>query len=63
MDTFVFFTKGRPPTRIIADNELVACEKFYAQHPDFHLSELLDIRIAKTKSARATFGDNRIVKW
>lgn len=43
---FVFFTQGRPPIRIQASSELEACEKFYAQNPDFHLRELLDIREA-----------------
>jgi len=47
METFVFFTKGRSPKRYRAENHIEACEKFYADHPDFHLNELLDIKIAK----------------
>lgn len=61
---YVFFTKGRPPIRIQAPNQLVACEEFYRQNPDFHLRELLDIREAKIKtSSREWYGDNKIVKW
>ena len=43
---FVFFTKGRPPIRVQAPDQLKACEKFYEQNPDFKLRELLDIREA-----------------
>lgn len=46
MDCFVFFTKGRPPKRYMAKNTTHACEQFYAEHPDFHLSELLSIKVA-----------------
>jgi len=61
---FVFFTKGRPPIRVQAPNQLIACEKFYKQHPDFHLRELLDIREASIKTpSREWFGDEKIVKW
>ena len=61
---YVFFTKGRPPIRIQADNHIEACEKFYAQNPDFHLRELLDIREAKIKTPSSVWmGDNKIVKW
>jgi len=49
METYVFFTKGRTPKRYRAETQTQACEKFYADHPDFHLSELKDIRIARTK--------------
>lgn len=61
---FVFFTKGRPPIRIQAPNQLKACELFYEQHPDFHLRELLDIREANIKTPiKVAFGDDKIVKW
>ena len=61
---FVFFTKGRPPIRVQAPDQLKACEKFYEQNPDFHLRELLDIREAKIKTpSREWFRDNSIVKW
>ena len=61
---WVFFTKGRPPIRIQAENQIKACEKFYEQNPDFHLRELLDIREAKIKtSSNEWFKDNKIVKW
>lgn len=46
---FVFFTKGRPPIRVQAPDQLKACEKFYEQNPDFKLQELLDIREADIK--------------
>ena len=61
---WVFFTKGRPPIRIQAENHTKACEEFYRQNPDFHLRELLDIREAKIKTTQQQwFGDNKIVKW
>lgn len=61
---YVFFTKGRPPIRIQAPNQLQACEKFYAQNPDFQLCELLDIREANIKTPSCEwFGDDKIVKW
>jgi len=44
-DTYIFFTKGRPPKRIKATNHIEACEKFYEQNPDFHLSELKHIEV------------------
>jgi len=60
---YVFFTKGRPPIRIQASNQLKACEKFYQQHPDFHLRELLDIREAEVgRRTKTWLEDNRIVK-
>jgi len=63
-DCYVFFTKGRPPIRIQAPDQLKACEKFYAQNPDFHLNELLDIKEARIKTpSRTWFGDDKIVKW
>jgi hypothetical protein len=43
---WVFFTRGRPPARIQASSQFEACEIFRSQNPDFHLSELLDIREA-----------------
>lgn len=49
MTTFIFFTKGRPPRRYKAENHIKACEQFKADHPDFHLRELLDIKEAKIK--------------
>jgi hypothetical protein len=61
---WVFFTKGRPPIRIKADNHISACEEFYRQNPDFHLRELIDIREAKIKTSnKEWFKDNKIVKW
>lgn len=61
---WVFFTKGRPPIRIQAENHTKACEEFYRQNPDFHLRELLDIREARIKTTiKDVFGDNKIVKW
>ena len=61
---FVFFTKGRPPIRVQAPNQLKACEIFYEQHPDFDLRELLDIREATIKTpSKEWFVDNKIVKW
>lgn len=63
MITFVFFTKGRSPKRIKAENHIKACELFYEQNPDFHLSELLDIREANTKQpGKNWLGDSRLVK-
>jgi len=61
---YVFFTKGRPPIRIQAPDQLKACEEFYRQNPDFHLCELLDIREANIKTPSSKwFGDEQIVKW
>ena len=61
---WVFFTKGRPPIRIQAENQIKACEDFYQQNPDFHLRELIDIREAKIKrKTRTWLEDDRIVKW
>jgi len=61
---FVFFTKGRPPIRVQAPDQLKACEKFYEQNPDFNLRDLLDIREAKIKTPSSEwFKDNSIVKW
>jgi hypothetical protein len=61
---FVFFTKGRPPIRVQAPDQLKACEKFYAQNPDFKLNELLDIKEARIKTPSSEwFVDNKIVKW
>ena len=61
---FVFFTKGRPPIRVQAPDQLKACEKFYAQNPDFKLNELLDIKEARIKTPSSEwFMDNKIVKW
>jgi hypothetical protein len=61
---FVFFTKGRPPIRVQAPDQLKACEKFYAQNPDFKLNELLDIKEARIKTPSSEwFLDNKIVKW
>jgi len=61
---FVFFTKGRPPIRVQAPDQLKACEKFYAQNPDFNLRELLDIKEARIKTPSSEwFMDNKIVKW
>jgi hypothetical protein len=61
---WVFFTKGRPPIRIQADNHLQACREFHSQNPDFHLRELLDIREAKVgRKTRVWLEDNNIVKW
>ena len=61
---YVFFTKGRPPIRIQAPNQLKACEMFYEQNPDFHLRELLDIQEAEVgRRTRTWLEDNRIVKW
>ena len=61
---FVFFTKGRPPIRVQAPDQLKACEKFYAQNPDFRLNELLDIKEARIKTPSSEwFVDNKIVKW
>ena len=45
MDTYIFFTKGRSPKRVKAENHIKACEKFYEQNPDFHLSELKHIEV------------------
>jgi len=45
MDTYIFFTKNRPPKRVKAENHIQACEKFYAENPDFHLSELKHIEV------------------
>ena len=61
---FVFFTKGRPPIRVQAPDQLKACEKFYEQNPDFKLNELLDIKQARIKTPSSEwFVDNKIVKW
>jgi len=61
---FVFFTKGRPPIRVQAPDQLKACEKFYEQNPDFKLNELLDIKEARIKTPSSEwFVDNKIVKW
>ena len=49
MDTFIFYTKGRKRKKIKAENHIKACEKFYAEHPDFHLSELIDIENVQSK--------------
>ena len=51
---FVFFTKGRPPIRVQAPDQLKACEKFYEQNPDFNLRELLDIREATLEKKHPT---------
>jgi hypothetical protein len=51
---FVFFTKGRPPIRVQAPDQIKACEKFYAQNPDFKLRELLDIREATLEKKHPT---------
>jgi hypothetical protein len=61
---FVFFTKGRPPIRVQAPDQLKACEKFYEQNPDFKLNELLDIKEARIKTPSSEWVvDNKIVKW
>ena len=45
MDTYIFFTKNRTPKRVKAENHIQACELFYEQTPDFHLSELKHIEL------------------
>ena len=61
---WVFFTKGRPPIRIQAENHLDACREFYRQNPNFRLSELIDIREAEVRrKTRSWLEDTRIVKW
>jgi len=62
METFVFFTKGRSPKRYRAETHIEACEKFYADHPDFHLSELKDIRIARPKRKKHWLSEAQLVK-
>ena len=62
MQTYVFFTKGRTPKRYKAENHIEACEQFYADHPDFHLSELRDIKIANTKRKKHWLSGVEIVK-
>ena len=51
-DTYIFYTKKLPPTRVKAENELEACEKFYSSHPDFNLRDLLDIKVARKKDSK-----------
>ena len=61
---WVFFTKGRSPIRVQADNHLEACREFYRQNPDFHLRELLDIRYADPRrEMKHWLEDDNIVKW
>ena len=56
MTTFIFFTKNRPPKRVRADTHIEACDRFFAENPDFHLSELIDIKTARTLEEKRKWG-------